>query len=111
MSQLLVVDYIPPSDSLCEVYRVTLFPVTEFAASYYGWRSFAERYAGISEGSQIPSPFSPEWFDSYNATELDMLPLWVRFSYRRDEQEQSLWLELVESDPDKKRIFMSREEG
>lgn len=111
MSQLLITDAVPSADSLCEYYRLSLFAVTEFSASYFGWRSFAERYAGISEGSQIPSPFSPEWFDRYNATELDMLPLWIRFSYRRDEQEQTLWLELVDSDPDKKRIFMTREEG
>jgi|GEM_PF-5627656 len=106
LRQLFVTTQIPTSTQICEPFRQEIAPVSQLRFSYFGWKSPAEKYAGMGEGAQVINPFKPEWHDEYDAAVKELLPTYIKLDVTTDSGSNSYWVQVVESDPDKIRIFM-----
>jgi prepilin-type N-terminal cleavage/methylation domain-containing protein len=104
--QLLVTTAIPDSNQICSYYKQAIGPANQLNFSYFGWKSPAEKYAGISEGTQQVSPFKQEWYGEYFGESTQLLPTYTKLDVTHDGVTNSYWIQIVESDPDKTRIFM-----
>ena len=108
--QLFVTKSWPSSNELCDIFRQPIRAATKLDISYFGFKNLTEKFAGLSEGSQVVSPFKPEWLKQYRGDEIDLLPLFLKFDITSDDQQLEYWLQIVESDPDKVRLHMSSDE-
>jgi prepilin-type N-terminal cleavage/methylation domain-containing protein len=104
--QLFVTTQVPKSADICAVFRQEITAVSSIRLSYFGWKSPAEKYAGMSEGSQMVSPFKQEWHDEYDAAVKELLPTYIKLDVTTESGKNTYWVQVVESDPDKIRIFM-----
>lgn len=107
LRQLFVTTKIPEPIEICAVFRQEIAAVSAVSFSYFGWNGRAEKYAGMSEGSQMVSPFKQQWHNEYFAADKELLPTYIKLEVTTENGSNSYWVQVVESDPDKVRIFMS----